>query len=67
MINQIVSMEKRDLVIVRNENIVKRYSELYFGQLMREEEIYNILENEFYLKRRTLYGIILENSKAQVN
>lgn len=67
MIIQTVDMKKRELVTARNESIIKRYSELYFVQLMREDEIYNILEKEFYLKRRTLYGIILDNSKAPIN
>lgn len=58
-------MIKRTLVEVRNAKIFERYGELYFGQLMREEEIYKILIYEFFLEKRTLYGIVLEMSKKQ--
>lgn len=56
-------MLERPLVKIRNEKIFARYAELYFGKLMREEEIYKILVTEFYLEKRTLYGIVLEMSK----
>lgn len=56
-------MITRDLAIVRNQKIIQRYTDLYFKQLLREEEIYSILSDEFFLKRRTLYGIILEYKK----
>lgn len=58
-------MLKRPLVEIRNTRIFERYAELYFGQLMREEEIYKILVTEFYLEKRTLYGIVLEMSKQE--
>jgi len=56
-------MVKRQLVEVRNAKIYARYGEMYFGELMREEEIYKILEKEFYLAKRTIYGVILNMSK----
>ena len=58
-------MRNPDLLAKRNEQIFSRYGEMYFGKLMREEEIYKILVSEFHLEKRTLYGIILEMGKKE--
>lgn len=59
-------MLERPLVKIRNEKIFARYAELYFVNLWREEEIYKQLKIEFFLEKRTLYGIVLEMSKQEV-
>lgn len=59
-------MRNSELIAKRNDKIYARYGEMYFGQLMRDEEIYKILVEEFYLDELTLYRIILNKDKEKV-
>ncbi len=47
----------------RNEKILQRYTDMYFGQFMRDDLIYEILADEFFLSKLTIYRIILEYKK----
>ncbi|WP_443937076.1 hypothetical protein [Pedobacter sp. MW01-1-1] len=58
-------MRNPELLTIRNEQIYARYGEMYFGQLMRDDEIFKILTNEFHLEKRTLYHIILQKDKEK--
>lgn len=58
-------MRNPELLKKKYAKIYTRYNSLYWGELMREEEIYKILIEEFHLEKRTLYGIILKMNKTQ--
>lgn len=59
-------MRNSELIAKRNDKIYARYGEMYFGLLMRDEEIYKVLMEEFHLEKRTLYHIILGKDKEKV-
>lgn len=60
-----LSMTKRSHVLLQSKykKIFERYTQMYFGQMMRDEKIYEILCEEFHLMPKTLYGIVLKMSK----
>ncbi|WP_442589187.1 hypothetical protein ACSBL2_24525 [Pedobacter sp. AW31-3R] len=60
-------MRDKTLLIKKYSKIVSRYNEMYFGLMMRDEEIYKTLEKEFDLKPKTIYGIVLKMSKVAAN
>ncbi len=64
MVNQTAFMRNQDFLKERNDKIFQRYSDLYFGQFMRDEQIYDILESEFFLSKRTIYHIVLKIRKT---
>jgi len=57
-------MRNQTLLLNKYSKILARYNEMYFGLMMRDEEIYKALEKEFDLKPKTIYGIVLKMSKA---
>ncbi|MEJ7778444.1 MAG: hypothetical protein WKF68_02540 [Daejeonella sp.] len=56
-------MRDKEIKSKRNESIFIRYSELWAsGQ--REELIWPVLKDEFFLAKDTIYRIVLEQSKT---
>jgi len=57
-------MRNTSLLEARDSKILVRYTEMYYVLLMRDEEIYKILELEFYLRAKTIYEIVLRKSRV---
>lgn len=49
----------------RNAKIAQDYNEMYFGQLMRDEAIFQALMEKYFLAYKTLYKIVLAESRKQ--
>lgn len=56
-------MRNPELKKQRDGLIYKRYCQLWGEQQLREEVIWPILTGEFHLAPRTIYRIILEQTK----
>lgn len=55
-------MRSSTLIARRNKLIYERYAELW-GEGLREELIWPMLVEVFYLQKDTIYRIVLEQSK----
>lgn len=50
----------KELVEKRNIAIKERYQHLYNVEKMRNDVIFEMLQNEFYIVKRTLHSILFE-------
>jgi len=59
----IKTMKNVSLTKKRNTEILKNYNAMYFGEMKRDEVIYQELSEKYFMMPKTLYEIVLKESK----